>query len=258
MKRLFLLGIVSTLVFLCVFAPAQLLGSLIGGVSNGRLGLTSSQGSFWHGSANIYLNSMDTDSHIVNTTQLNNTSVNLGPISWDIQPLQLLAGRLSVNVNWNNSGPFWVTLDTTRLHIEHAAFHVPAGIISALVPTLNAAQLGGQLSIRCENFSFTRTELLGQLDIDWNQSSSPLSIVNPLGSYHARIDGLGNAVGIKLETQGDSPLIMQGSGRWAASEGLHFDGTSEANPANKIQLQELLRVMGNETSTGSGRYQLKF
>jgi general secretion pathway protein N len=258
MKRLFLLGMISTLVFLFIYAPAQLLGSMLGELSNGRLGLASSQGSFWHGNATIYLNSMDTDSTVVNAAPLNNTRVNLGPISWDMQPLQLLAGRLSVNVNWNNSGPFWVTLDTSRLHIEHAAFNLPASLISGLVPTLNAAQLGGQLSVRCENFSLTRTELLGQLDIDWNQSSSPLSMVNPLGSYRARIDGLGNAVGIKLETQGDSPLIMQGSGRWAAAEGLHFDGTSEANPANKIQLQELLRVMGNETSAGSGRYQLKF
>lgn len=258
MKRLFLLGIVSTLFFLFIFAPAQLLGSLIGELSNGRLGLASSQGSFWHGNATIYLNSIDSDSHLVDATQLNNTRVNLGPISWDIQPLQLLSGRFSLNVNWNNSGPFWVTLDTSRLHIEHAAFNVPANIISIMVPTLNAAQLGGNLSLRCENLSVTPTELLGQLDIDWNQSSSPLSMINPFGSYHARIDGLGKTLAIKLETQGDSPLIMQGNGQWTAAEGFHFKGTSEANSANKIQLQELLRVMGNETVAGSGRYQLNF
>ena len=258
MKRLFLLGIISTLVFLFIYAPAQFLGSLLGELSNGRLGLASSQGSIWHGNANIYLNSVDTESHIVNTMQLNNTSVNLGPISWDIQPLQFLIGRVALHVNWNNSGPFWVTLDTSRLHIEHAAFNVPASIVSALVPTLKVAQLGGQLSIRCQNFTFTRTELLGQLEIDWNQSSSPLTMVTPLGSYHAQIDGLGNALNIKVETHGDSPLIMQGNGRWTEAEGLHFDSTFEASTANKIQLQELLRVMGNETLSGSGRYQLKF
>lgn len=255
MKRLFLLGLVSTLVFLCVYAPAQLLGSVLGQLTNGRLGLASSQGSLWQGNANLLLTNIDANN---NDAQTNNTGINLGKIAWNTQPLQLLAGRFSVNLTWNDGAPFWITLDTSRLHIEHAAFNLPADIVSALVPTLKAAQLGGQLSVRCDNFSLTRTEILGQFDIDWNQASSPLSMVSPLGNYHARLDGSGGALDIKLETQGDSPLILQGIGRWAGSEGLHFDGTAEANAANKTQLQELLRVMGNETSAGSGRYQLKF
>ena len=250
MKRLFLLGIASTLVFLCVFAPAQLLGNLLGQLSNGRLSLASSQGSLWQGKANLLLTNID--------AQASSAAINLGKISWNTQPLQLLAGRFSVNLIWNDGAPFWVTLDTSRLHIEHAAFNLPANIISALVPTLKAAQLGGQLSVRCDNFSFTRSEVLGQFDIDWNQASSPLSMVSPLGNYHTRLDGRGSALDIKLDTQGNSPLIMQGVGHWAGGEGLHFDGTAEANAANKTQLQELLRVMGNETSAGSGRYQLKF
>lgn len=253
MKRLFLLGIVSTLVFLCIYAPAQLLGSLLAQLSHGRLNLAASQGSLWQGDANLLLTNIDTDN-----IQTSNTAVNLGKISWNTQPLQLFAGRFSVNLTWNDGAPFWVTLDTTRLHIEHAAFNLPADIVSALVPTLKAAQLGGQLSVRCDNFSLTQTEILGQFDVDWNQASSPLSMVSPLGNYHTRLDGRGGAIDIKLETQGDSPLILQGSGRWAANEGLHFDGTAEANASNKTQLQELLRVMGNETSVGSGRYQLKF
>jgi hypothetical protein len=51
---------------------------------------------------------------------------------------------------------------------------------------------------------------------------------------------------------------MQGNGHWVAAEGLHFEGTAEANPASKAQLQALLRVMGNETSAGSGSYHLRF
>jgi general secretion pathway protein N len=262
MKRLFLLGIVSTLVFLCIYAPAQLLGSLLGQMTHGRLGLAATQGSLWQGNGNLLLNSLDNNTDGNNDALANNTVINLGKIAWNTQALQLLAGRFSVNLTWNDGAPFWLMLDTTRLHIEHAAFALPADIVSALVPALKAAQLGGQLSVRCENFSLTRTEILGQLDIDWNQASSPLSMVNPLGNYRTKLNGIGNALEIKLETQGDSPLILQGNGRWLASEGLHFDGTAEANAANKTQLQGLLRVMGNEasneTSAASGRYQLKF
>ena len=256
MKRLFILGIASTLVFMAVYAPAQLLGSLLGHYSNGRLSLASSQGSVWHGNAYLLLNSLDEG--VVDSAQANTAAVNLGKIAWDTQALQLLAGKFLVNLTWNDSAPFWLALDSSRLHVEHAAFKLPSEMVSTLVPTLKAAQLGGQLSVRCENCSVTRSEILGQFDIDWNQASSPLSMVSPLGNYHARLDGRGSTLEIKLETPGDSPLMLQGRGRWAANEGVHFDGTAEANAANKVQLQELLRVIGNETAAGSGRYQLKF
>lgn len=252
-KQLFLLGIISYLVFLCIYAPASLLGSLLSQLTSGRLGLAASQGSLWKGSASLLLNSLDASGTSVDVEKLN-----LGKISWDTQPLQLLTGKLSASLSWNDGAPFWITQDTSRLHIEHAAFNLPSEIVSALVPTLKAAQLGGQLAVRCDNFSLTRREILGQLDIDWSQASSPLSTVNPLGSYHARLDGIGSALNIRLETQGDGPLIMQGNGHWASAEGLHFDGTAEANPTSKVQLQALLRVMGNETLAGSGRYQLRF
>jgi general secretion pathway protein N len=254
MKRLFILGIASTLVFLCIYAPAPLLGSLLAHYSSGRLSLASAQGSLWKGNAFLLLNNLDSTDGAADSV----AAVNLGKISWDTQALQLLAGRFLVNLVWNDGAPFWLTLDASRLHIEHAAFNLPSEIIPALVPTLKAAQLGGQLSVACDNFSLTRNEMLGQLDIAWNQASSPLSLVSPLGNYHARLDGRGSTLDIKLETTGDSPLIMQGKGAWAASGGLHFDGTAEANSANKAQLQALLRVIGNEAAAGSGRYQLRF
>jgi len=56
MKRLLLFGIVSYLVFLCIYAPAQLLGSLLGQLTGNRLGLAAAQGSLWKGNANLLLN----------------------------------------------------------------------------------------------------------------------------------------------------------------------------------------------------------
>jgi general secretion pathway protein N len=250
MKRFFLLGIISTLIFLCVFAPAQVLGSLLNHYSQGRLSLAATQGSLWHGNAYVLLNAQ--------TTQDSVDSVNLGKLSWDMQVLQLLIGRLSVNLSWNEGTPFWLTLDSSRMHVEHAVFNLPAETMAALVPALTALQLGGQLSVRCDNFALTQKEILGQLNIDWSQASSPLSTINPLGSYQVQLDGQGSQLVIKLNTQSDSPLIMQGNGLWARANGLHFEGTAEASASSSTQLQELLRVMGNESAIGSGRYQLRF
>lgn len=248
LKRLFFIGFISFCVCLCIYAPAQLMGVAFNQFSGGRLDLANSQGTLWQGSAHVLLNNLAQPSE----------ALDLGKVSWDTQPLQLLAGKFAVSVTHNQGAPFWMTLDTSRLHIEHATFSLPTEIVSTLVPSLKAAALGGQLAIRCDNFSLTRQEILGQAEIDWNQASSALSLLNPLGNYHTKLAGSGSGLTIQLSTLSAGPLIMQGSGRWSASEGLHFEGTAEAEPTAKLQLQELLRVMGNETTAGSGKYQLRF
>ena len=246
-RRLIWLGLL-TLVFLCVQAPAQLLGSVLGQFTQHRLGLAASSGSLWAGSANLLL--FSADSH--------DSPLDLGRVSWNTQPLQLMAGRFEVNLVWNGGAPFWITQDTTRLKVEHAVFNLPAEILPSLVPALKAAQLGGQLAVRCDNFSLTRHEILGQLDIDWREATSPLGMISPLGNYHVLIDGHGSVLDLVLETQAESPLILQGKGHWSGSEGLHFEGNADTSPAARDKLQELLRVMGNETAPGSGRYQMRF
>lgn len=217
-------------------------------LSGGRLSLASSQGSFWQGHAHVLL------SNIAQQAEL----VDLGKVSWDTQPLQLTAGKFAISVTQDQGTPFWMTLDTSRLHIEHATFSLPTNIVSTLVPSLKAAELVGQLAIRCDNFSLTRQKILGRVEIDWNQTSSPLSILNPLGNYHTKLEGNGSGLTIQLSTLSAGPLMMQGNGRWTSNEGLHFEGTAEAKNEAKLQLQELLRVMGNETTADSGRYQLTF
>ena len=149
-------------------------------------------------------------------------------------------------------------MDSSRVHIEHAAFNLPANIVSILIPTLKPAQLGGQLDVRCDNFSLTQQEILGQLSIDWSQASSSLSNINPLGNYHANLIGNGAGLSIQLNTVSSGPLLLSGIGSWDQSNGLHFEGTAEAGAEEKQQLQALLRVMGNEIIVGSGKYQLRF
>ncbi len=248
MKRLYLIGAISYCLFLLVYAPAQLMSVALKKLSSDWVGLAGAQGSFWHGSANIILRNAGNKAD----------SLDIGHASWNIQPLQLLVGKLSTSITWNQGTPFWVTLDRSRLNIEHAKFMMTTEIISALVPSLKAAQLGGKLTVNCDNFSLTRNETLGQFYIDWNQASSLLSTVNPLGSYQAKIAGEGNSIGIALITLSEGPLIIHGNGRWVKTEGLHFEGTAEAQPAAKLNLQALLRVLGNETNAGSGRYELSF
>ena len=253
-KSLFFIGLFSFFTGLCIYAPAQMMGIILNQISNGRLSLADTEGSFWLGNAHLLMNS---DNQLINTSQPTET-IDLGRVSWDTQAMQLLVGKIAVSLTLNQGTPFWITVDSSRVHIEHAAFNLPANIVSILIPTLKPAQLGGQLEVRCDNFSLTQQEVLGQLNIDWSQTSSSLSNINPLGNYHANLNGNGAGLSIQLNTISTGPLLLSGNGSWDPSDGLHFEGSAEASAAEKQQLQALLRVMGNETIAGSGQYQLRF
>jgi len=254
LKRLFFIGLISFCLGLCLYAPAIMMGIIINQISNGRLALANTEGSFWLGNGYLLMNS---DNQLVNMNQPIET-VDLGRVSWDTQVMQLLVGKFVVSLTWNQSTPFWITVDSSRVHIEHAAFNLPANIVSMLMPTLKPAQLGGQLKVRCDNFSLTQQETLGQLNVDWNQASSSLSNINPLGNYHVILNGNGAGLYVQLNTVSNGPLLLSGKGSWDPSAGLHFEGIAEAIAKDKQQLQALLRVMGNETIAGSGQYQFRF
>ena len=252
-RLLLIVGFVTYLVFLCAYAPAQLLGSLVTHFGSEHISLAAAQGSFWKGDAHLLLQAKSAEAE----SPLD-IGLDIGKVAWDIQPLQLLTGKLAISLSWNDGAPFWFTLDASRAHVEHVTLNLPATVIQQLVPTLRAARLGGQLSLRCDNFSVTKKEMLGLVEIDWAQVTSPLSTLNPLGSYHARVEGVGEVLNINLNTVGDGPLLLQSSGRWSANNGASFEGTASAHPSAKGQLQDILRIMGNETSAGSGSYQIKF
>ena len=247
-KRYIFIGLMSFCIGVCMYAPAQLMGTALHQLSKNRFSLAYAEGSFWQGNGHILLNNVDQQAD----------PVDMGIVNWKTQVMQLLAGKFAVYLTWNQGVPFWVTVDSSRLHIEHATFNLPADIFSTLVPSFKTAQLGGQLEVRCDNFSLTKQEILGQLEIDWNLASSPLSNVNPLGNYHAKFDGKGTGLNVQLSTLSAGPLLVEGLGHWTENGGFHFDGIAEATPTAKTQLQELLRVMGNETTAGSGKYQLHF
>lgn len=252
-KRLTIICLISFCLGLFIYSPAQLMGTVLHRLSENRLSLAYANGSFWQGNGHILLNNPD-----LNNPDQQGDSVDLGKVAWNTQIMQLLSGKIAAHLTWNQGVPFWVTVDSSRVHIEHATFSLPADIFSTLVPSLKTAQLGGQLEVHCENFSLAKREILGQIEIDWNQASSPLSIINPLGNYHTKLEGKGTGLAIQLRTLSAGPLLMQGSGQLTENGELHFEGIAEAEPKAKTQLQELLRVMGNEITADSGKYQLRF
>lgn len=243
-KRAIILGFLAFTVALLVKAPATLMSSLISRYSNQHVLLTETVGGFWQGSSQVVLRG--------NTDQ---DQVNAGHIDWELFPLQLALGRVYTALSWNNAPPFWLTVETSRIHIEHAALEMPATVVTQFIPSMNAAQLGGQLNFRSESLSITRSTIEGETSIDWAQVTSPLSPINPLGNYHAQLTGNQDGINIQLTAQ-SGPLMLDGTGHWSLANGLDFQGTAKADPNSQKALSQLLHVLGNEQTAGSGVFQL--
>ena len=236
----------ALLLALVIQVPAQFLNVLLAQYFEQKVSLAAPEGSLWHGAAHVTLN--DTQSH---------RAIDLGKIAWNVQAMQLLTGKLALNMTWNEGSPFWLTIDPSRLHIEHATFNLPGQVVQFLVPTLSAAELGGVISIHAENFSLTKNQMLGNFEVNWDQVTSPLSSLNPLGNYTAMFEGLGDQLKIKLNTQSAGPLILQGNGQGGVHQPFEFEGSANAPPDKQAQLQQVLQLIGNETATGSGVYRIK-
>lgn len=244
-KMIILLGLVYLLALLAM-APAQIFTQLMAAQSDNRVYFSEVKGTIWKGRAHIQL-------------PINNslTAVDAGEIVWQMHPLPMLAGQISLTMALNGSTPFQLTLSPSHLHLEHVALTLPGKLLQQLIPKLQALELGGNITINAENMSIFESEVRGKLNIDWSEVSSPISPINPLGNYHLSLSGSGTSVNINLHTATGSALIMEGSGIAGIRQGLHFEGSARAHAAQKQHLEPILRLIGNELQAGSGSYKIK-
>ena len=244
-----LLGL-AYLTALLITAPAQIFAQLVAAQSGERIHFAQPQGTIWKGHAYLQLPG--------NTTL---AALDAGKITWHIQRLPLLAGKISATLTHNESAPFQLTLSPSRLHLQHAALTLPGTVVPHLIPTLQAAALGGNITVRAENISASESEIVGELDINWSEVSSSISPVNPLGNYRLSLSGSGSDVKINLQTVTGSTLIMEGTGSASIQQGVHFEGSARANDMQSKglqaqQLEQVLRLIGNESPPGSGSYRI--
>jgi hypothetical protein len=93
--------------------------------------------------------------------------------------------------------------------------------------------------------------------VSWDRVTSPLSNLNPLGNYIASFEGVGDVLKVTLKTQSSGPLILEGTGHGGLNQPFQFEGNANALIDKQGQLQQVLQLIGNETSNGSGIYKIK-
>lgn len=220
-----LAGILFYLVFLMAMIPAGCSNTLLAHYVDKKFQIANAQGTIWRGAGNLY---------------------GLDDIRWNMDASELIFGRLHVQVMINDAVlPMDVLITPTRIEMKHVIFILPAALLSDIAKPLKPMALGGQLILSTERFSVSNT-FSGNIDMQWRNASSILSQVQPIGTYHFIIKGLGHQLNLHLATQ-EGPLFLQGEGVWSPQDGIRFLGS--ANSQN-TQLLSLLSLIGSPNESG--------
>jgi len=134
-----------------------------------------------------------------------------------------------------------------RLQIGPATLKLPAAMLAGLGAPWNTVRPGGVLSVHTDGLELQPGHCQGSLTADWENASSALTPVSPIGHYRLQTDG--NYPGMRVELQTISgPLELTGSGTIGEGGRLRFDGIARAlaatDPATKTQLTGLISLLG--------------
>ena len=227
-------------------APAVWVQRAAYAATDGKVLLRDSQGTLWHGSAQLGL-SGGPGSH---------DALRLpGRVHWD---LRLGLGRLLIALQADCCTTLPQRLELApglrqwSLQVAAAESTWPAAVLAGLGTPWNTVRLQGPLVFKTPGFSLVssadRVKVDGSLSLEMPDLSSSLSTLRPLGSYRLLLQG-GEQPTLDLRTV-EGRLQLQGLGRWTAGH-LRFMGEARADPAFETELSNLLNIMGQRDGARS-------
>jgi general secretion pathway protein N len=239
-KRVVALFVFTLFLALLVMAPASVLAPGLDYASRGRLVLANASGTVWNGSGTISLR------------QSEKRLVPLQTLHWKLIIPALFSGKIQAQLQSGDATPAVpteISADLQQTVLRSVMLQLPARLLEEISPILKPAQFRGQLQIQADHLIFSRRGIEGVADIDWQQASSALSSIAPLGNYHLTLTGAGESANVVLTTT-SGILILEGQGVWSMARGLEFRGRARAAPGSDAQLNELLHHLGPEETPG--------
>jgi len=229
-----------------LFAPAVWVQRAVLAASGGRIVLQDSQGTLWHGSAELGLRGGQGSS---DATRLP------GRLQWDLS-LGWGTVHLSLSAGCCTPQPQQITfrpgLGRWQLALAAGESTWPAAMLAGLGTPWNTVQLQGPLVFSTAGLrlasALDRVQLEGSLRLDLPALSSRLSTLRPLGSYQLVLEG-GEPATVTLRTVQGS-LQLQGVGQWSAAH-LRFEGEARADTEHEAELSNLLNIMGRRDGARS-------
>ncbi len=235
---------------LLVKAPATLLDAGLDAATAGRLRLVTAEGTLWSGQGRLEIRDAAS------------AAVFSSPVVWSLQKSQLLLARVSVNFSIADQvQPSTATIKLAALEFSHLEFALPAAalaqVMAQLVPATKGYGVGGMLSVRADALTFSRAATVGSMVLEWQNASSILAPLSPLGSYALRLDGSPAPAQFSVALQTlQGPLQLDGGGRIGANQQVAMSVTARLPPAEYIEMAPLLQLIAVESSDGSFLLQL--
>jgi general secretion pathway protein N len=239
--KLVILGVVAYLVFLLANLPASWLGFALERASRGALSLGEPAGTVWKGSGLLALRS-------------GGAFRGIADIEWRINPLWVLAGRLSVALS--GAAPeaglrASVSLGAGSVRFQNVEANASAALLEPLVPAAAFAKPEGRVRVLADSFEIGGVGVVGAASVEWIDAG--VLQVRQLGDYRLQITGSGERAELKLATlRGD--LRLTGGGEWRAAQPriVQLRGLAEV-AAERKDLEPLLQTLRIIAGPGSSR-----
>ncbi len=237
----YLLAVGVYLALLLAWAPASLLAWALPHFTQQAVSLEQVEGSVWRGHAAG-----------VRLKIAASPDLQLGRIDWQLNPLELLVGRLGYRLQLGGAdihAQGRVRAGSKSGELLEAQLELPAKWLQQLSPELGLWQPGGHLVLTTDHFAFSQAGAFqGKATLRWLDAVS--GRVRPmLGSYRADIEGTENGLKFKLSTEA-GPLSLQGLGNWDRRRGVVFNGIASATPESRAELGGLLSLIGPPQPNG--------
>jgi general secretion pathway protein N len=239
-------AVLGTLWATLQFAPAVWVQQAALVATEGRLVLRESQGTLWHGSAQVGVTGGAGSSDAARLP---------GRVQWD---LQLNRSGLQLALHADCCTPqalqFTLTAGLHSWHLQLAASEStwPAAVLTGLGTPWNTVKLQGPLVLKTPGLNLAsaaeRIQVEGTVSLEMPGLVSSLSTLRPLGSYRLLLSG-GEQPTLDLRTV-EGSLQLQGMGRWTAGH-LRFVGEARADAQHEAELSNLLNIMGQRDGARS-------
>ena len=232
------------LIFLVATAPATWLAWGVALGSRGVVNINTPTGSLWSGQGMLVIH------------RASDVPRALGGVTWKIDPLVLVLGRLRLNLAIDGSdiqakSLIDLSYDTLTLRDLRAEF--PAKAVTTFYAPAALFAPEGLLQISADSVRMQKRGMHGSAQVNWRSAGLSLSSVKPLGNYRLYFNGHGESADVEVNTESGS-LTIAGKGNLVAATGqFMFNGTARPS-AYAAELEPLLGMMGPDR--GGGQRQL--
>lgn len=217
--------------------PARWILSSIGTQTQCKVLIDSPTGSLWQGSAAIGFSEPAIDGKSCRPALAVTER-----LYWDMS-CSLLSMGCKVTIETPAlSKPLLISLKPGEVRVADNEARLPAQILEVLGAPWTLLHPRAQLHARWTDLAFKEPNASGSLRISLNDLISPISQIQPLGSYDVQGELGPNGLNYTLSTS-KGPLLLQAQGT-ISNQGASGQGEANATPEMKEALTGLLSLIG--------------